>query len=593
MKNTAPSRVIRSRSAFRLKKTPADLVMLAIAGCAFVFLLVCFVLPLMSVMSNSVRDSTDKFVGLENYEAYFRSARAVQLIVHSVSVATVASITTLCMATILAAAIYRSRIRGKAIFHAIALAPMLAPSLLPALAAVRLFGNQGFAKGLLGDHSIYGPIGIVLCDVFYTFPPAFLLVSAAFQGIDGRLYEAAYSLRANSVRTFFTVTLPSIRYGLVCALCVVFTMNITDFGVPQVVGGDFSVFATEVYKQVVGQQNFQLGAVVSAALLFPSIMSFVVTRWTSTERQISGVTRIPLQIPVSKSRDAAALTYCSLVSLFILGIFFTAGFAAFVKFWPYDLSLTWSNFDFNRKTDIGWTAIFNSIRMALLAAVFGTALTLATAYALERAVLPKWLTSIVQGASFLPSAVPGLVLGLGYLAFFNERHNPLSVLYGTTTIMVLCTIVHFYTVSVSTFQTAFKKIDANLEFVSASLRVGRFVLHKRVTLPLMMTTISEVFVYFFISGMTTTSAIIMIYYPSTVTATIGIIGLNDNGAIAPAMAMGVLIVAVNIFARILQALARWYFAWNQRRVSSVERLDRLSSINGIGSTAVKLMRRSQ
>jgi hypothetical protein len=109
----------------------------------------------------------------------------------------------------------------------------------------------------------------------------------------------------------------------------------------------------------------------------------------------------------------------------------------------------------------------------------------------------------------------------------------------------------------------------------------------------MMTTISEVFVYFFISGMTTTSAIIMIYYPSTVTATIGIIGLNDNGAIAPAMAMGVLIVAVNIFARILQALARWYFAWNQRRVSSVERLDRLSSINGIGSTAVKLMRRSQ
>jgi iron(III) transport system permease protein len=159
--------------------------------------------------------------------------------------------------------------------------------------------------------------------------------------------------------------------------------------------------------------------------------------------------------------------------------------------------------------------------------------------------------------------------------------------------MVLCTIVHFYTVSVSTFQTAFKKIDANLEFVSASLRVGRFVLHKRVTLPLMMTTISEVFVYFFISGMTTTSAIIMIYYPSTVTATIGIIGLNDNGAIAPAMAMGILIVAVNIFARILQALAGWYFEWNQRRVSSVERLGKPSSINGIGSTAVKLMRRSQ
>ena len=111
-------------------------------------------------------------------------------------------------------------------------------------------------------YDLYGPIGIVLGEVFYVFPHVLMIILIAMSMSDGRLYEAAQALGAGMVKTFFSVTLPGIRYGLVSAGFVGFTLVITDFGVPKVVGGNFNVLATDVYKQVVGRQDFAMGAVV-------------------------------------------------------------------------------------------------------------------------------------------------------------------------------------------------------------------------------------------------------------------------------------------------------------------------------------------
>ena len=74
------------------------------------------------------------------------------------------------------------------------------------------------------------------------------------------------------------MTLPGARYGLISAVFVVFTLVITDFGVPKVIGGQYNVLATDIYKQVIGQQNFQMGAVVGLILLLPAVIAFVVDR---------------------------------------------------------------------------------------------------------------------------------------------------------------------------------------------------------------------------------------------------------------------------------------------------------------------------
>ena len=166
---------------------------------------------------------------------------------------------------------------AKGLFYAAALLPVFAPSLLSAISLIYIFGNQGFLrKSLLLGGSIYGPIGIVMARgvLHASRTPCSILVTALALA-DGRLYEVAAALGTAPRRVFWTVTLPGARFGLISATFVVFTLVVTDFGIPKVIGGQFNVLATDAYKQVVGQQNFEMGAVVGMILLVPAVLAFV------------------------------------------------------------------------------------------------------------------------------------------------------------------------------------------------------------------------------------------------------------------------------------------------------------------------------
>ena len=244
---------------------------------------------------------------------------------------------TVPLAFLYAYALTRSCLPLKPLFKTVALIPILVPSLLPGLALVYLFGNQGLVKGLLFGHSIYGPIGIVMAEVFFTFPHALLIMVTALSLADARLYEAAIALRATRWRIFLTVTLPGVRYGLISATFVVFVMVITDFGAPKVIGGQYNVLATDVYKQVIGQQNFEMGAVVSVLLLLPAGLAFFVDRFVQ-RRQVALLTvrAVPLA-PARRSFDTAMLACCAIIGVFLAGIIAVSQFGALVKFWPYNL----------------------------------------------------------------------------------------------------------------------------------------------------------------------------------------------------------------------------------------------------------------
>ncbi|HSG95099.1 MAG TPA: ABC transporter permease subunit, partial [Afifellaceae bacterium] len=194
--------------------------------------------------------------GFENYITYFSTPSLFRSIQNSLFIATISTIITVGLAFGFAYALNRSRMRFKGVFRLIAMAPILVPSLLPGIALVYLFGNQGMIKGLLLGESIYGPIGIVIGSVFFTFPHAMIIIMTALAISDARLYEASVSLRASRWRTFWTVTIPGARYGLISAAFVVFNLVITDFGLPKVIGGQYNMLAVDIYKQVIGQQNF-------------------------------------------------------------------------------------------------------------------------------------------------------------------------------------------------------------------------------------------------------------------------------------------------------------------------------------------------
>jgi len=230
--------------------------------------------PLATILVKSVQDKSGAFVGLLQFQEYFATPALRSSIWNTMWVATVVTVITVPLAFFYAYALTRSCMPGKMLFRVIALTPILAPSMMSAISFVQWFGTQGAAKWVLGGTSVYGPVGIILSSIYSTFPHALMIVLTALLLADGRLYEAAESLRTPRWRKFLTITLPGAQFGLVSATMVVFSYTVSDFGIPKVIGGNFNVLALDIFKQVIGQHNFNKGAVVGLILLVPVVLAF-------------------------------------------------------------------------------------------------------------------------------------------------------------------------------------------------------------------------------------------------------------------------------------------------------------------------------
>ncbi len=485
------------------------------------------------------------------------------------------------LAFIYAYALTRSCMPMKGLFRGIAMVPILAPSLLPAISLVYLFGNQGMIKEVLMGQSIYGPIGIVIALSFWIFPHTVLILTTALSMADARLYEAAIALRASRLRIFFTVTLPGAKYGVMSACFVAFTYAITDFGAPKVIGGWYNVLSVDIYKQVVGQWNFQMGAVVSVVLLFPVVLSFIADRIVQ-RRQIALISSgsVPLEPKPDKKFDRIMLAYCMTISFILLGILAVSAYASFIKFWPYNLNLTLDNYQFDLMDGGGWAAYQNSIIMAIWTAILGTVIIFSGAYLIEKSRLFSRFRSVLQFIAIIPLAVPGMVLGLAYIFFFNptkfnipftgiELTNPFNFLYATMGILVICTITHYYTVPHLTAVTALKQMDSEFETVSASLKVPFYKTFTRVTFPVCLPAIMDISIYLFVNAMTTVSAVVFLWGPQTHLASVAVLNMDDQGDIAPAAAMAMMIVYTSASVRVVYGLLtrgieRRTQAWRRR-----------------------------
>jgi ABC-type spermidine/putrescine transport system permease subunit I len=330
-------------------------------------LVIAIVLPLWALLSKSFLDRSGTFVGLANYAAYFANPILVDSLFNSVFVALLATAIVIPLAFLYAYALTRTCLPFKGFFYALALLPLFAPSLLSALSLVYIFGNQGFLRWMLFGNTIYGPIGIVIAQVNYVFPHALMILVTALALSDGRLYEVADALGTSKRRIFTTVTLPGARYGLISAAFVTFTLVITDFGIPKVIGGQFNVLATDVYRAVVGQQNFEMGAVVGMILLVPAVAAFAVDKLVNRRQVALLSARAVPYVPQPKAgRDLGFMLYCLAMGLILAVTLGVAVWASFITYWPYNLSFTLNNYQFGRFEPNGWSPYFTSLKMAAL-----------------------------------------------------------------------------------------------------------------------------------------------------------------------------------------------------------------------------------
>ncbi|UOQ43305.1 putative 2-aminoethylphosphonate ABC transporter permease subunit [Halobacillus salinarum] len=554
-------------------------------------LLIAIVLPFSELLIRALQNKQGEFAGLLNFADYFTSPSLFISAVHTIMISTLTMGISVVAAFLFAYGIERTKVKGKSFFTYIGLLPLFAPTMMYGIALLYLFGNNGLiTTGFFGafkwmqanGFEIYGFKGIVISEVIFTFPQAFLILKVALSAADQRLYEAADSMGAGKLRQFFTVTLPSTKYGLVSALFVCFTLSFTDFGAPKVIGGQYNVLATDVYKQVIGQQNFSMGATVGIILTIPAVIAFFIDQVLQRKKNQESGLSIPYRIPTNKKRDQWFTIYCSIIAAGLLLLFGTITAAAFVKVWPYDFSLTFNHFGFNSVAGDGLRPYWNSLLVSFFTAVLGTVMVFSGAYLIEKSRFAPLLRRLSYFLSIFPIALPGLVIGLAFIFFFNKQvlavpftgleiANPFQWLYGSLAILVLANIIHFYSVSFITATTSLKKQDRQYEAVSEAMNVPFYRTFAKITVPLSMPAILEIAMYLFVNSMTTISAVVFLYSPEWKLASIAIVNMDDAGDIAPAAAMAILIVITNIVVRVVYGMATKQFAKKSNAWKHVEK----------------------
>jgi iron(III) transport system permease protein len=517
---------------------------LVVAGGVLLVLLTFVLWPVVKVLSLSLTGSAG--LTLANYAAFFSTWRLFRILVNSLLVSAVSTVVAVTVALVLAYAVTRTTIPGKRFVSLMSLLPLISPPFLVSLAFILLFGRNGaLTHGLGLDWSIYGFHGIVLAQVFTFLPQAYILLANVLANIDVSLEEAAENLGAGFGVTLWRVTLALARPGLASAALIVFILCMTDFGNPILVGGRYNVLATEIYSQVIGMNDFASASTMSVVLIVPCLAAYLLNAYWVGSRSyvtVSGASRAAVRPTPARVRWPLFLASGG-IALFIGVIYGLIPLGSLVRLWGSDWTLSLQHYGFKSTAEGAWP-IVNSVKLAVVSGVVGTALALVTAHVIERrrSVLGGSARAI-EFVSLLPAALPGTVIGVGYILAFNV---PPLVLTGTVWILVTSVVFWKLPVAVLAAVNALRQIDPSLEEAAVSLGAGSVRTFVKVVLPLLTGTIFSIFVYFFINGMVTVSAVIFLIYPGFNLGSVAILAQVENGYPGVACALGTIILAIVI-----------------------------------------------
>ncbi|THU01104.1 ABC transporter permease subunit [Lampropedia puyangensis] len=510
-----------------------------------------FIAPMLAIGWRSLLQDTTQTFGWGNYAALIRTGSLWQATANSLLLGLCVTASCALLGFIAAYALERSAMPGKRWAAAALNLPLMAPSLVLSLGLLFLLGRNGLVGSWLGIRpDLYGFWGLLIANTLYGLPFAILIMRSALRHGDARLYEAAQTLGANGWQQFRDVTWPQVRYGVLSAIFVVFTMTITDFGNAAVIGGNYNVLASEIYNQVSGQMRFGMGAVVGIALLFPAVLSVLIERF-ARNRQGCGAesAQLPPLVPnLPRDTILGAITWAC--ALFMLAVIVVVVVASFMKLWPYRMEPTLANYNVNMSN--AWAPLWTSLNVSLLTALCGSMLVLVLVIALRHA--HGRLAKVASVVSTMPVAVPGLVLGLGYVFVFNAPNTPLVALYGSLVILIACNFYHYHAQAFLMMNAAARQIPYALEDSVASLGGGVVHALRDVYIPWLRVTLASVAVFLFMMSMVTLSAIIFLVTPANMLAAVTVMRLDEAGFTTQAAAYSSCIMGI---VGLCTVLMRW------------------------------------
>ncbi len=449
----------------------------------------------------------------------------------------------------------------KKLFKVVSILPIISPPFVLALSAIMLFGQFGIITRQLlhiKDANIYGFRGIVMVQTMTFFPVAYLLLIGLLKKIDPALEEAARSMGASRWVTFKTVTLPLLLPGIANAFLLTFIEVVADFSNPMVIGGNFSTLATKIYMQAIGNYDMAGGAAIAVVLLSLSILLFGLEKFWIEKKSYVTVTG-----KASRERDVITEKHivwpidiaCLLITIFVLSFYVLIPIGGIFKVMGIDYTFTLAHFQY----------VFNlglePLKDTTLLSIYATPITGILGMIIAFLIVRKRFVgrSFIEFTSLLAMAVPGTVLGLGYISAYNTK--PL-LLTGTGLIIVIAFIVRSLPVGVRSGVAALQQIDPAIEEAAQDLGANSTKVFVSVTLPLIKTAFFSGMVYTFVRSMTAVSAVIFLITPKYKLLTASILSQVDNGRFGVASAFSTILILI-----VYIAIAIMYFVLNKMGVS--------------------------
>lgn len=501
----------------------------------------------------------------EFYRTVFTEKGIAKAVGNSFKVAGASALLTTILAFFLAYTIHYTRAAGciKKMIHVSATLPMLLPTLTYGFAIIYSFGKQGLLTRLFGHQlfEIYGFNGLLLGYVIYTLPVSFMLINNTMGYIDKR-FTVVSRLMGDGVLSNFMMTVFRPLLGTLAASFIqTFFLCFTDFGIPASVGGKYEVIASVLYTQMLGSvPDFNKGSVVAMMMLVPSVISILVLhileKYNIRYNKIS-----PLETKENKGRDAVCSIISIVICLSVLSVFAVIFIIPFVGDWPYNLNFSLDHFKAVFADSSLLEVYKNSIFVSVLTAVLGTLAAYGAAIITARSSVSDKIKQVIEGIALVTNTIPGMVLGLAYLFCFSG-----TGLQSTFAIIIICNMIHFFSTPYLMMKSSLAKMNASWETTAMLMGDNWIKTIIRVVTPNAMSTIIEVFSYYFINAMVTVSAVIFIAGARTMVITTKIKELQYYNKFNDVFVLSLLMLATNLLAKaVFQLLA------NRRKTTQKEK----------------------
>ena len=558
------------------KKLLADPIMVTTIVLLIVFLTIFILYPLTILLVDSF--ISDSGITLDTFKRVMELANFRRAITNTLKVGFLVGIASALIGLLFAYVEVYVKLRTRfmeGLFKVVSMLPVVSPPFVLSLSMIMLFGKAGIITRFLlkiYDNSVYGFWGIAIVQTLTFFPVCYMMLKGLLKNIDPSLEEAARDMGASRFKVFMTVTFPLILPGLGNAFLVTFIESIADFANPMIIGGSYDTLATTIYLQITGAYDKEGAAAMAVVLLGITLIMFVVQKYyleAKSTATLSGKASRERMLITDKSVTVPLTIICSALAIVVL-MYICVPFGAMFRTWGYDFHLTFKWFGQVFTKYKGFKAFKDSFILSFISAPITALLSMIISYLVVKKKFKA--KGFIEAVSMLAMAVPGTVLGIGYIRGFSGGifgSGFLQGLYGTGMILVIVFIVRSLPTGTRSGISALRQIDKSIEESAYDMGADSFKVFMTVTLPLIKDSFLSGFVTSFVRSITAISAIILLVTPSYLLITVQINEFAEKGSYGIACAFASILILITYGSVLIMNILMKYFG-TSRKVKPID-----------------------